>query len=168
MQYMRLPHAVLATLADRCGQLGEPGVSALRETGRVAGTLLFDGLGTGAEDLDPDDFWSALDARVRQLNLGFVHFEPLDEGLAVLAWYQMPETGCDGTVERTTTGCHLATGLLGGLLGRAAGQSIAVLEIACGAAGSEPCWFLIGSESRLTAIHDRLARGEDLRAALDR
>jgi hypothetical protein len=168
MQYMRLPQAVLATLADRCGQLGEPGISALRETGRVAGTLLFDGLGTGAEDLDKDDFWSALDARIRQLHLGFVHFEPLDRGLAVLAWHEMPETGAEGSAPRITSGCHLATGLLGGLLGRAAGQPIAVLEVACGADGSEPCWFLIGSESRLTAIHDRLARGEDLRAALGR
>ena len=129
MEYLRLPHAVLATLADRCGQLGEPGVSALRETGRVTGTLLFDGLGAEAEQLDPGAFWSALDARVRQLNLGHVQFEPLDEGLAVVAWYRMPETGSDGTVERATSGCHLTTGLLGGLLGRAAGQPSAAVYL---------------------------------------
>ena len=166
MQFVRLPQAVLTTLADRCGQLGEPGISALRETGRVTGTLLFDALGTAPDGLPVEEFWEHLDAKFRELNLGFVHFEPVDEGLAAVAWYHLPETGADASVERTTGGCHLATGLLGGLLSQAAGQPIAVLEIGCGIDGSEPCWFLIGSEPRLTSIHDRLARGEELRVAL--
>lgn len=167
MQLFRLPHTTLATLAERCGALGEGGVAALRESGRVAGIKLFETLGPRAEGLAVDDFWDAFDRKIRDLNLGFVHFEPIDEGVAALAWYRLPETGVDAGVHRSTEGCHLATGLLGGVLSRAANRPIAVLEVGCGSRGSEACWFLIGSEPRLTEIHQRLSSGEALRTILE-
>lgn len=161
-----LPGPALAELADRCGALGEGGVRALREAGRVAGAGIFDSLGSGAERLAARAFWLRVDERARELNLGSVRFEPLDGGLAAVSWYGFPEAGAPDGSGRATQGCHLATGLLGGLLGRAAGRSVAVLEIGCGAGGPHACWFLIGSEARLNEVHRRLAAGASVAEAV--
>ena len=161
-----LPASTLAVLADRCGALGPRAISALREVGREAGARMVESLAERPHELGLDEFWERLDGSVRAMNLGSLHFEPLDDELAAVAWYRLPEAG-DSTLDaRSTPGCHLATGMLGGILDRAGGRPVAVLEVACRAGGAETCWFLIGSRERLLRVHERLEAGATLRAAL--
>lgn len=163
-----LPSGVLVDLADRCAAAGEAGIAALRETGRSLGLSLYDSLAPekAVEELDPGEFWAAVGAKFVELGLGPVRYEQVDEGLAAVCLVAFPEAGGEEIGQRKSPGCHLGTGLLGGLLSRAADQSIAVLEIECRADGSHGCWFLLGSRDRLEAIHERLLAGEPIENAI--
>lgn len=162
-----LPGPALATLADGCAALGPAGTEALREAGRVAGTHLLDSLGADATELSPAAFWLRVDDRLRELNLGSVRFEALDSALGGISWYGFPEAGAPDGSGRETRGCALATGILAGLLGRAAGdRTVDVLEIGCGARSPHACWFLIGSEARLHEVRRRLAEGGSVAQAV--
>lgn len=166
---VRLPAASLAALADRCGAIGEDGVSALRESGRVAGEVLFDGL---SARLDPETedvvaFWDAVDRELGESGLGPLAYRVLDGGVAAVSLAQLPEAGLEDVLGRSGVGCHFFTGLLGGLLARAAADSIAVVEIECRADGAPACRFLVGGEDRVSEIRDRLASGAALREVLE-
>jgi hypothetical protein len=164
----RLPASTLSALADRCVGLGEDGVDALREAGRRAGLRIYDALGVLPETLEPEEFWRTLDATLGELELGSVSYEPVGEGLGAVSWRRLPEAGVEGAGPRSTHGCPLATGILGGLLSRAAAAPVAVLEVGCAADGSEACWFLVGNEARLREVHQRLSEGTPVGAALGR
>lgn len=166
--YVGLPAASLAGLADACVALGEGGIGALREAGRRGGARLHDDLGEDAGARALGDFWSRVAGAIRRLHLGSVDFRPLDEGLAAVRWADLPEAGADQGGGRRTAGCHLATGILAGLLARAAGRPVPVLEVACAASGSGSCLFLLGPEERLARVRDRLAAGASLAAAVRR
>jgi len=47
--------------------------------------------------------------------------------------------------------CYFATGLLGGILSRAAGRTVDVQEVRCGSGAGEPCWFLFGAVGAITS-----------------
>ncbi|UCG75937.1 MAG: hypothetical protein JSV95_00995 [Gemmatimonadota bacterium] len=165
---VRLPSGVLVELADRCAAAGEAGIAALRETGRGLGLSIYDELvpDRSVEELDPEEFWAAVGQKFIELGLGPVRYEQVDEGLAAVCLVAFPEAGGETIGERRSPGCHFGTGLLGGLLSRAADQSIAVLEIECRADGSHGCWFLLGSQSRLEGIHEQLLAGEPIENAI--
>lgn len=166
--FVRLPASFFPALADGCAELGEPGVAVLHEAGRQAGNRMFDALGVLPETLAPAEFWEAVDRTFRDLSLGSLHFEPLGNGLAAIGWRNLPEaTGPDGN-PRVSRGCALATGLLGGLLSRAAGRPVPVLEVDCAAGGSDTCWFLIAAEDRLREVHQRMSDGAPLGGVLRR
>lgn len=162
-----LPGPALADLADRCLALGEDGIAALRETGRVAGGHLYDQLGPAPDELSHAAFWVRIDDLVRELNLGSLRFEPLDGGLGAISWYGFPEGGAPDGTGRETRGCPLATGLLAGLLARAADRPVAVLEIGCGARSPHACSFLVGSRERLAAVRRRLVGGDPVARAVE-
>lgn len=167
--FVRLPAEMLPTLADRCADLGDEGIAALREAGRRAGNRIFDGLGVLPETLETEAFWSAADDVLRELGLGRITFEPVDGAVGAVSWRELPEATAGGAVApRRSRGCALATGILGGLLTRAAGRPVAVLEIGCAAGGSDACWFLVGAEGRLREVHARLAEGGAVAAVLGR
>ena len=62
--------------------------------------------------------------------------------------------------------CHLATGLLAGVLTRVAGRPVAAMEVLCGRGEIPLCWFLIGDGDRLRRLHVRLRNGTPLRPLL--
>ncbi len=160
--FVGLPASFFPALADGCAELGERGIAILREAGRHAGNRLFDALGVLPETLAPAEFWEAVDRTVRELSLGSVRFEPLEGGVAAIGWRNLPEAaGADGN-SRISRGCALATGILAGLLSRAAGRPVPVLEVDCAAGGSDTCWFLVGGEGRLREVHEGLAHGTPL------
>ena len=55
-------------------------------------------------------------------------------------------------------GVTLRSGLLSGALSRAAGKTVDVLEVQCGHGGSEPCWFMFGSDATLQNVRNHMAR----------
>ena len=163
-----LPSSVLVDLADRCAAAGEIGIAALREAGRGFGLNLYDSLAPdrAVEELDPEEFWAAVGQKLQELGFGPVRYEQVDEGLAAVCLVSFPEAGGEEIGARRSAGCHLGTGLLGGLLSRAADRSIAVLEIECRADGSHGCWFLLGAQERLESIHEKLRAGEPIENAI--
>lgn len=161
-----LPGPALAALADRCADLGDPGAEALRAAGRVAGGDLFELIGSDPAGLPVVEFWMRVDEKLRELNLGSLRFEPIDPGLATISWYGFPEGGAPDGSGRQTRGCQLATGLLAGLLGRAADRPVGVVEIGCGASSPHACYFLVGPESRLAAVRGRVAEGASVAEAV--
>lgn len=164
--FVRLPASSLAALADGCLAMGPSGVDALREAGRRAGFRIFDSLGVLPETLPLARFFEAADRALQACGLGSVDFEAVDGGLIAMSWRRLPEAGGAEAGGRTSRGCPLATGILGGLLTRAAGSPMAVLEVDCAADGGDACWFLVGSEERLREIHGRIAGGASPHAAL--
>ncbi|MGH7541012.1 MAG: V4R domain-containing protein [Gemmatimonadota bacterium] len=148
---VQLPVSALTTLSRRCSTLGDAGVRALREAGYRAGIELFPQLDEAPEQLPPSTFWLAVDGEMRRLGLGSVSFLPVTRELATVAWRGSPEA----RGPRSDPGipcCHFASGLLAGLLSRAAGQTVAVVEARCRSMGSEPCWFMVGSPDRVRAL----------------
>jgi hypothetical protein len=165
---VHLPPSVLVALAVHCAAAVEPGIAALREAGRGLGVWIYDSL-VAAQDIDRLDarqFWAEVGKKLKELGLGSARYEQVDEGLAAVCLLRFPEAGGHGSGTRHSCGCHLGTGLLGGLLSRAADESIAVLEIECRADGSEGCWFIVGSRGRLEAIHQKLIAGEPIENVL--
>ena len=163
-----LPSSVLVALADHCAAAGEPGIAALREAGRGLGLSIFDSLvaDQDIDRLDPREFWAEVGKKLDELGFGPARYEQVDEGLAAVCLVEFPEAGGEEIGTRRSSGCHLGTGLLGGLLSRAADESIAVLEIECRADGSRGCWFILGSQDRLEAIHQKLIAGEPIENVL--
>jgi predicted hydrocarbon binding protein len=149
-----LPSSVLVDLADRCAAAGEFGIAALREAGRGFGLSLYDSLAPdrSVEELDPEEFWAAVGQKLQELGFGPLRYEQVDEGLAAVCVVSFPEAGSEE--------------IGGGLLSRAADQSIAVLEIECRADGSHGCWFLLGAQERLESIHEKLRSGEPIENAI--
>lgn len=164
---VRLPSAALAVLADRCGDLGSGGISALREAGRVAGEALVPRLGADPAEAPPEEFWEAVGQQFVDLGLGPLTYRVRTPGVGEIRLEGVPEAdGAEGEPRRLS-GCPFSTGLLGGLLTGVAGEPVSVLEVECRAGGAAFCRFLVGSESRLSRIRERLAEGESLGAALD-
>ncbi len=62
--------------------------------------------------------------------------------------------------------CHYSAGLLADFFGRVAEAPLAALEVECRSSGGARCRFLVGSESVLTAIYERMADGADYATAV--
>jgi hypothetical protein len=90
-RFVRLPAAALSQLVERCGSLGEPGISAVREAGRVAGAHLYATLASRPEGLPVEEFWRVLDRKLVELQLGSVEVDRADDGLLAVRW-QTPES----------------------------------------------------------------------------
>ncbi len=89
--FVRLPAAALSLLVERCGSLGEPGVSALREAGRVAGSHVYTTLAERPEGLPAEEFWPALSQRLGDLQLCPLEVDRADDGLLAVRW-RTPES----------------------------------------------------------------------------
>lgn len=162
---VRIPSTVLADLVRRCEQAGPEAVGALRGAGRLAGTELLD---TVADRADPERagrtaFWSAVGEELEAMGFGSVRYRVLTGGVASVELPELPEA--DGRHDHP--GCPFTTGMLAGLLGGAAGETVAVLEVECRAGGHEACLFLAGAEGRLRSVRERLMGGESLPEALE-
>lgn len=147
---VHLPVSALTTLSRRCASFGDEGAGALREAGYRAGIELFQELADDPERLPPSTFWLAVDGAVGRLGLGTISFRPVIRDLAAVAWRGSPEAR-GSRPDQGVACCHFASGLLGGLLSRAAGRTVGVVEARCRTGGSDPCWFLVGAPERVAA-----------------
>jgi len=162
---VRLPAAVLADLVRRCERAGPDAVAALRGAGRLAGTELLEVV---ADRADPERagrtaFWEAVGAELDGMGFGPVAYEVLTGGIASIVLPELPEAG----ERHDHPGCPFTTGMLAGLLGGAAGETVAVLEVECRAGGHRACRFLAGAEHRLRTVRERLMGGDSLPEALE-
>jgi hypothetical protein len=76
----------------------------------------------------------------------------------------------DPTTGELRPSCFFTTGLLANLLGRVAGQEVAVLEVECRSRGDLRCRFLFGGAAALDSVYAALSEGrtvEEALAALD-
>lgn len=169
---VRLPAGSLRRLSRLSGELGAGSVAVLRDVGRAAGRTL-------VEELRPPEppaelglarFWSELDRAARGWGYGRVEYEVLADDVARVELRGSPEAARASARETVSPrpGCHFAAGWLGGALSAAAGESVAVLEVQCGAGDERPvCRFLLGPEPRLEGIRASLLAGASVEEALE-
>lgn len=165
---LSLPGRAFRVLAADLGRAGPSGRAALRESGRLAGEALFATLEGGAE-ASPEAFWEEVRRVAASAGLGRPEYSVLAPGIGSVALAGGPgsDTGGPGDGGRSRGSCHFAAGWIGGLLTRAAGEPVAVLEVSCAALGDgDACRFLLGSGGRLREVRRRLAEGTGLAGAV--
>lgn len=139
-------------LSHRCAGLGTDGVRALREAGYRAGVTFVSSVGDPPGDIGLTRFWELIDRAFVAAGLGSIRFEAVSPAIGAVAWKGSAEAS--GTrSERPGVQCHFAAGVLGGVLSRAAGKTVDVLEIRCGVGGDQPCWFLFGAVANMRSVH---------------
>ena len=133
---------------------------ALREAGYRAGVTIARAVAEDPGSLRVGAFWKAVSASFEEAGLGSVRYEGVSPSIGAVSWTDSPEASGNQT-DRPGARCHFAAGVLAGLLGQAAGKTVDVLEIRCGA-GDRACWFLFGTVASMRAVQ-RAARDESAR-----
>lgn len=62
--------------------------------------------------------------------------------------------------------CHFSSGMLADIFTRLGGVQAAVMEVECRSRGDARCRFLVSSPALLTALYQRMTRGEGYQAAV--
>jgi predicted hydrocarbon binding protein len=138
----------------------------LQEAGFAAGDALYERITREvAEDAGATpatSFWDRLASILRELGWGAMRHEEVHGGVGALVvtdWFEV-----DPGARRAA--CPFTTGVLANLLGRLAGEDVAVLQTDC-ADGQPGCArFLFGSAGVLDGVYAGLREGRDLDAAL--
>jgi predicted hydrocarbon binding protein len=149
--------ALRAALIDTVGD--DPAAHALRAAGYAAGDALFATLAAGELDeaMAAGRFWQRLGQLFTNRGWGHVRHEAAHAGVGALVSEDWVEADVDGDAPRPS--CYLSTGLFANLLGRAAGSTVAVLEVECRSRGDARCRFLFGSPEALDAVYAHVANG---------
>lgn len=151
-------------LAKEAGDL--PTIHALHAAGYAAGVdmgaAFVTSLGAEATEIGQGRFWSRLSEFLSRRGWGTVAHEDRHRAVGLLTspdWVEASDA--DGR-----EGCSFTTGLLSGLLTRAAGGPVAVLEVSCRCRGDDHCAFAFGSEEAIHDLYGELLDGADLSGAL--
>ena len=143
-------------------------VHLLHEAGYEAGLALADvflaSLGDDPEEVSEETFWRHLSDFLARRGWGSVSQRTAHPAVGLLASQDWAEAGhCQ---DETQPCCAFSSGMFAGVLGRAAGGPIAVLELSCMARGEDACVFAYGSETAIHQIYGELLEGADLESAL--
>jgi len=153
--------------------LGDQAAPLLQEAGFASGDALYAGLAAwltthtdyaSPEEIDASRLGQTLSAFFDELGWGPITLEPV--GPAALALDAPRWAEAMDEVSAEVPSCHVTTGLLAAVLGRMAGDVVAVMEVECRSRGDQSCRFLIGSPDTLQAVFDGMSRGEDYEAVL--
>jgi predicted hydrocarbon binding protein len=158
-------HAMRRSLYQELG--AEAAGRALQEAGYAAGDMVFDRLARASSEADlagtpSTSFWDRLSSLCRELGWGAVRHEELHPGVGALVateWFEV-EAG------RARALCPFTTGVFANVLGRVAGQDVAVLQVDCVGEHAGCARFLFGSEQALQGVYAGLREGRDVEAAL--
>jgi predicted hydrocarbon binding protein len=138
---------------------------ALQEAGHAAGDAVFERLSRALGDdlmrMPSGSFWDRLAALCRDLGWGSIRHEELHPGVGALVatdWFEV-EAG-------QKPSCPFTTGLLANLLGRVAGEDVAVLQVDCPNGEPGCVRFLFGAGPTLHEVYSALREGRDLEASL--
>jgi hypothetical protein len=139
---------------------------ALQEAGYAAGDSLFERLMSGEvsdlRDTPSASFWDRLAQLFDELGWGSVRHEEVHAGVGALVathWFEADP-------EASGASCPFTTGVLANLLGRVAGEDVAVMQVPCRGDASPCARFVFGSASALDGLYSGLREGRDLDAAL--
>lgn len=158
-------HAMRRSLHSELG--AEPAGRALQEAGYAAGDVLFDRLTRSMSESDiggtaSTSFWERLSNLCRELGWGSLRHEQLHPGVGALVateWFEVES-------DRGRALCPFTTGVLANVLGRVAGQDVAVLQVDC-ADGDPACArFLFGAGGVLDSLYAGLREGRDVETSL--
>jgi len=153
--------------------LGAGAATVLQETGFAAGeetytafsVWLMERTGVAAPgDLDATHLGESLDGFFKETGWGNLTSQMLADG--VLAFDSTDWAESTAEPSALAPACHMSCGLLADLLGRVAGNVVAVMEVECRSRGDVRCRFLAGSPDTLAALYERLAAGESYQRAL--
>lgn len=163
---IRIPAAsVLALRATLRSEVGaEAAIRALQKAGHAAGDALFERLETGAglEETPQATFWTRLSSLFEELGWGAVRHSEVHAGVGALDapdWFEVDPGAANPT-------CPFSTGVLANLLGRVAGQDVAVMVVPCDEGGDRCCRFLFGAGPILQQVYGELREGAGLDTAL--
>lgn len=180
---LALPVASLAAirreLADSVG--GDTAARALQSAGNAAGDAFYralvHGFGsiaaapdaeTAAHDrlteLDQSVFWRRFAELFASRGWGHLTMSPVHPGIGALDTSDWVEADPEAAASRPS--CFFTTGLLASVLGRIAGDDIAVLEAECRSHGDAHCRFLFGSAAALDEVYRQLSAGQPLDGSL--
>lgn len=156
--------ALNSSLAQELG--AEVSARALQEAGFSAGDALFDRLTRGASSDDlaatpSTSFWDRLSTTFRELGWGTIRHEALHPGVGALVatdWFE--------AIDDDAASCPFSTGVLANVLGRIAGDDVAVMQVACDPPAGGCVRFLFGGGTALNDLYQDLASGRDLAASL--
>src|SRR5690606_24001752 len=116
--------------------------------------------------LDQATFWRRFSELFANRGWGHLGMVPVHPGVGALDSTDWVEVDSDGTAARPT--CFFTTGLLANLLGRVAGEDVAVLEVECRSRGDARCRFLFGGPASLDAVFEGVCAGEPVADTLAR
>ncbi len=163
---IRIPTAsVLALRTTLRQEVGSQAATlALQKAGHAAGDAVFDQLERdGALDDTPQHtFWSRLSSLFEEMGWGTVEHQEVHAGVGALVardWFEIDPAAATPT-------CPFTTGVLANILGRVAGQDVAVMAVPCEGGDDGCCRFLFGAGSVLQQLYSGLRAGSELEAAL--
>jgi hypothetical protein len=180
---LALPVASLAAirreLAIAVG--GDTAARALQSAGNAAGAAFFralaHGFGSGSPAEDPEEtarqqlaavdqaaFWRRFGELFGSRGWGHLAMLAVHPGVSALDATDWVEADPDAGATRPS--CFFTTGLLANVLGRVAGEDVAVLEVECRSRGDARCRFLFGGPAALDALFGQLAAGRELEDSL--
>jgi predicted hydrocarbon binding protein len=165
---LALPVASLAAMRQALTEdVGaDAAARALRAAGYAAGDALYAALtqpfgdsdgGEKVGELPAAAFWRRLSQLFSTRGWGTLSHEPAHQGVGALESANWVEA-VPGNGSRPS--CFFTTGLLANLLGRAAGSTIAVLEVECRSHGDERCRFMFGAPDSMNAAYNLIRSGE--------
>ncbi len=174
---LALPVSSLAAIRQSLTQEVGPdaAASALRAAGYSAGDALYtaltqpfasssDSSKDGLGDISADAFWRRLSQLFSTRGWGTLSHTAAHPGVGALDttnWVEaVPES-------EPRPSCFFTTGLLANLLGRAAGENLAVLEVECRSVGHARCRFLFGAPVTLDTLYGRLRTGEPVDRSIE-
>lgn len=88
---------------------------------------------------------------------GTLHLTRISDGVLALdapAWAEASPGSS------TAPACHVSAGVFAELFSRLAGAPFAAMEVECRSRGDARCRFLLAAPTSLTAIYERMTRGE--------
>lgn len=153
--------ALRATLRQEVG--AQTATVALQKAGHAAGNALFERLDRddGLSEIPQATFWARLSGLFREMGWGTVEHEELHPGVGALVardWFEVDNP--------SRPNCPFSTGVLAHILGRVAGQDVAVMVAPCDDDTDGCCRFLFGAGPVLQKIYGGLREGRELRASL--
>lgn len=172
---LRVPAAALTALHRALAQDRSPAEAAglARQLGYELGESYYQafqqwlgdqGVDTAPDQLAADDFWRHLGGFFASLGWGELRFDRLAPGVASLSSGEWPEAAPGAGARQPT--CHLSTGLLADLLGRVAGDDLAVMEVECRSRGDGTCRFVLGGSAALEQLYQSLRSGSSYQDAV--
>ena len=165
---LRIPaRSILALRRTLVRELGmETAAPALQEAGYAAGDALYDRLVRG---LDHDVaatssavFWKRLAGLFRELGWGTLEHEELHPGVGALVgrdWFEVDPSAAGSA-------CVFTTGVLANLLGRVAGEDVAVMQVPCSGGEAGCARFLFGAAPVLQDLYGGMREGQDLQESI--